>query len=356
MAKIKQVAKYDGSSWGTPYDLGADAENIDVVTGEDPTTQEEITDNLQNVIDNIQGDISDIQTDLNNKVDTEDLSGFDFTKTYLETTGNSANTVVNGISQNADTSSDIATQAQAIAGESTLTLWNKFNKFVQRVGNKFGEYTTTANLNTLLANKVSKTGDTMTGNLQIQTSGDTSLNLINTGVDYTGAPGANKYETIGFRNGDNNSYVGYVEAYQSSNTAGTIGVRMAARTRNSANTADVTTGFYLAVDHDGTHTVGFSNTESRQAWEKALSGIITYRECEKTFSNMTANSTHNESIPITTVSGYTPIGIIRITSDHPLSFTLDTFSISGTNIWLGWHQTVAQSSQTMTCRVLYIKS
>lgn len=356
MAKIKQVAKYDGSSWGTPYDLGADAENIDVVTGEDPTTQEEITDNLQNVIDNIQEDISNIQTNLDNKVDTEDLGGFDFTKTYLETTGNSANTIVNGISQNADTSSDIATNAQAVAGESTLTLWNKFNKFVKRVGNKFGEYTTTANLNTLLANKVSKTGDTMTGDFQIQTSGDTSLNLVSTDIIDTGAPGSSHYETIGFRNSDNSRYIGYVEAYQNSNAAGTIGLRFAARTRNSANTGDVTTGFYLTADHDGTHAVGFSNTESRQAWEKALAGIITYRDCEKTFGSMTTNSTHNESIPITTVSGYTPIGIIKITSDHPLSFTLDTFSISGKNIWLGWHQTTAQSSQTMTCRVLYIKS
>ena len=269
MAKIKQVAKYDGSSWGTPYDLGADAENIDVVTGEDPTTQEEITDNLQNVIDNIQEDISDIQTDLNNKVDTEDLSGFDFTKTYLETTGNSANTIVNGISQNTDTSSDIATQAQAVAGESTLTLWNKFNKFVQRVNNKFNNYVTSSTLTNELANKVSKAGDTMTNSLIIKNS-ELDSSIV-PATSYWGLPDDtsqswNLGQSVEFTD-QNDLNVGHIRTFKTNASSDTQGIYI-----EGARDIDGTlyqNALRIGVDGDGNKKVLLSSTP----WMEALGAV-----------------------------------------------------------------------------------
>ena len=283
MAKIKQVAKYDGSSWGTPYDLGADAVNVDVVTGTDSETGENTTDNLQNLIDNIQEDISDIQTDLEDKVDTEDLSGFDFTKTYLETTGNSASTVVNGITNSSDTSTDISSGMQGNSGESTVSLWNKYNKFVKRVGNKFASYLTTSNFNTwansvigynltstapsstlqaqitsVNNNKVAKAGDIMTGSLSIKSS-----NISDT---MTTAPSSTTYGNGVLLRGSDDYNFGVIQPII--NTSNEHGIYISGR--RSVDGTNKANYMALKVDTNGNYVVGVS---SPSAWRTALNAV-----------------------------------------------------------------------------------
>ena len=139
MPKIKELSKYNGSSWETGVPIGADASNVDV------TVSGGSTKSLQTVL-GTPSNSTDLQTQINSKVGT---------------TGDGSSTTVTGISNydtdSGETSKDLVTDVVASNSNSQATLWSKFNRFRRRVGNKFGDYFATANLVT------STTGVTTSG-------------------------------------------------------------------------------------------------------------------------------------------------------------------------------------------------
>jgi len=139
MPKIKELSKYNGSSWETGVPIGADASNVDV------TVSGGSTKSLQTVL-GTPSNSTDLQTQINSKVGT---------------TGDGSSTTVTGISNydtdSGETSKDLVTDVVASNSNSQATLWSKFNRFRRRVNNKFGDYFANANLVT------STTGVTTSG-------------------------------------------------------------------------------------------------------------------------------------------------------------------------------------------------
>lgn len=119
---------------------------------------------------------------------------------------------------------------------------------------------------------VSKSGDTMTGNLTIHNSGNSWLALRSTGnssdigVDI---PTDSTHYPSGFYQEDEDGYdFYYSEAAKT--TTDSIYKSFVLRRRNAAHTQTYYNGFYLWVENDGTPVVTFSNTTARDAWLKGL--------------------------------------------------------------------------------------
>ena len=129
MAKIKEISKYNGSSWETAVPIGANASNVDVnVSGSS-------VQDLQTVLGTPTKN-SPLQTQINGK---------------LGTSGDGKSTTVGTIDDSADTSKDTTASAVvATSGDSQQTLWGKFNKLRRRVNNKFGDYFASSGIKTSL--------------------------------------------------------------------------------------------------------------------------------------------------------------------------------------------------------------
>ena len=85
-----------------------------------------------------------------------------------------------------------------------------------------------------------------------------------------------------------------------------------------------------------------------------IGSLITYRVVTSEAFETAANTSYNKGIAIPTVSGYTPIGVIRIGTNHPMLCAISQYSISGSNVWLAWRQFGGQSDQTWTLTILYV--
>lgn len=99
--RVKTISKYSGSAWGTEVPIGADATNVDMTTA--PSDYDSSTSETSKVL-----------------IGTNDV--------------------------------------KAIASDTDLTAWGKFNRFRRRVSNKFADYFATANLTGSSAG-VTSTGD-----------------------------------------------------------------------------------------------------------------------------------------------------------------------------------------------------
>jgi len=99
--RVKTISKYSGSAWGTEVPIGADATNVDMTTA--PSDYDSSTSETSKVL-----------------IGTNDV--------------------------------------KAIASDTDLTAWGKFNRFRRRVSNKFADYFATANL-TGSSTGVTSTGD-----------------------------------------------------------------------------------------------------------------------------------------------------------------------------------------------------
>ena len=185
--RIKEIYKYTNSSWGTGTPIGADAENVDVKTGTSTTSD------LQTILGvdtSMTPASTSIQGQLNSKVDivggnvssTEITDASDVTKYDL----NSSETSTNLISADLSTDTDVVVMGGS--GESTATMWSKFNRFRKRVDNKFKNYFANSNLRTSIATSGSDT--------TVYTT--TAINdYLNTVIGYrtTTAPNAGKIST-----------------------------------------------------------------------------------------------------------------------------------------------------------------
>lgn len=88
--------------------------------------------------------------------------------------------------------------------------------------------------------------------------------------------------------------------------------------------------------------------------DSKIGSLITYRVVTSEAFETATNTSYNKSIAIPTVSGYTPIGVIRIGTNHPMLCAISQYSISGLNVWLAWRQFAGQSDQTWTLTILYV--
>lgn len=259
MAKIKQVAKYENNSWGNVYDLGADAVNIDVSTGENTTTD------LQSLMTNIQTNLSNVNTGLNNKVN---IDGGNIYSTVV--TGNISN--ASSETSSAITQSDIFAQS----GDSTKDLWEKFNKFVRRVNNKFNNY-------------VLKAGDTMTGNLGIKSS-SLSSNMS--------APSSQAGTTYGsgirLTNSDNYLIGSFQPFVNPDNEHGTF-----ISGRRQINNENVVNSLNLKVAADGTQVISVS---SPYAWRQGL-GLLSQYQSQLSDSTNAVSVTSTSSDNISAARG-----------------------------------------------------
>ena len=132
--KIKEIHQYSNGVWGDGVPIGADAENIDVDMGEG------VTESLQEILGTPSP--TPIQTQINelnaNKVST---NGGDVANTivgdqipiYDTSTQETSEELIN-------TNPSEHSEVIAMQGDTTDTLWGKFNRFRRRVDNKFKNY------------------------------------------------------------------------------------------------------------------------------------------------------------------------------------------------------------------------
>lgn len=120
------------------------------------------------------------------------------------------------------------------------------------------------------ADYVLKSGDTMTGNLQISRAAASYLNLRSSATD------AQIGETIP----DSNTSLGGYDVYDSASyrafwsevikTTGDDLYKSFILRRKNASGTEIRNGFYLRINASGTPTVQFSNTATEGAWRDAL--------------------------------------------------------------------------------------
>jgi len=121
---------------------------------------------------------------------------------------------------------------------------------------------TIATIQTTLANKVDRTGDTMTGNLTISSTAP-YLYIKNTNADYTAVTDtASRSMTVGHRD-KNNKYLSYWQTTM--NTAGRVSAAFVSR--RSVNESEVSNGLALRIAADGTKSV---YVDDQGAWRSAL--------------------------------------------------------------------------------------
>lgn len=136
MAKVKQVSSYDGAQWLGPYDIGVDANNVDIRKENGNFT------NLQEVLGTPSGNEGDpvlkrlkkVERDVQNKADASSLDSV--LTSYLKSDGNGSSTTVNSYDAatyklNEGNFNDISLTPQV--GDTQKTLWSKFNAFRARV-------------------------------------------------------------------------------------------------------------------------------------------------------------------------------------------------------------------------------
>lgn len=147
--------------------------------------------------------------------------------------------------------------------------------------------TITEAINEHESGKVSKSGDTITGNTTIANGGSPTFALKNTVVDSSSdTPSANVYQTIAFTD-KNDLFFGYIQTIL--RTTGQSAVAIAARKR--VNGTDVTNGLQLYVNADGTQSISVNNPA---AWRSALGvgGLSTVSTSNLVTSNLSlANNT-----------------------------------------------------------------
>lgn len=122
MSKTKQLSQYNGTAWETPIDIGADAANVDYPLSDDTTKP------LDEVIGSVGASDSNLVTQINGKLSTNGAidntvlnQGPDITTYPTSGQVNDGNLVVS-------------------AGDSSRTLWSKFNAFRGRVASNFSNY------------------------------------------------------------------------------------------------------------------------------------------------------------------------------------------------------------------------
>lgn len=124
----------------------------------------------------------------------------------------------------------------------------------------------TSNVQTQLNNKVSKAGDTMTGNLIIEKSAP-RLNIDTTNVTLgtnsnNGVTDSTKYQGINVRD-SNDGTIGNFEVYAT--TGGTITTRMYSRNEMTDGTFK-TNSIYTSVKKDGTRTITLGDEDCTYSW------------------------------------------------------------------------------------------
>lgn len=217
-----------------------------------------------------------------------------------------------GITDLADQIGDtpLATDAQDIRGA--------INELVGDLGSL--DFDTSAQdvtgaVNELAAGKVSKAGDTMTGDLAISKT-EPIASLKHTSIDSSAASDTSiRHETFALFD-KNGNYIGYVQGNFYTN--GTI--RLALAARRIVNGADVTNYIYLDVSKDGVKSVTLSDPE---AWRNAIGassggGVLYYQ-------NQAVNIATNAQIMRIPSSGTDS----NITTD---TIVLDCFFSSKTNV------------------------
>ena len=137
--RIKEIYQYTSNTWSNGTPIGADAVNIDVKTSTGVTTD------LQTVLgvdSSTTPSNTSIQGQLNSKVD---VSGGDVGSTEIADSSTIIKYDLNQTETSTDLiSSDLSTDTSVVVtggnGESTATMWSKFNRFRKRVDNKFKTY------------------------------------------------------------------------------------------------------------------------------------------------------------------------------------------------------------------------
>jgi len=128
----------------------------------------------------------------------------------------------------------------------------------------------TTNIESLSTNKVSKNGDTITGKLIVQNS---DLDILNPYMDTSAASvGSSIFETIGFKDKDGR-YASYIQVIETATEGMNGRMRMALGARRcnvNNNNAEVTNGFEMYVNTDGTVGTYFT---SPGAWRDGLSAV-----------------------------------------------------------------------------------
>lgn len=121
-------------------------------------------------------------------------------------------------------------------------------------------------ISTLSSGKVSKTGDTMTGDLVVSGNSTPIISVKNTDMDYSAASLASVEESLlGFQD-TNNNLVGNVGVFEETN--GTDNISMVIR--KSVSGTPVENAVVMSVDKNGNRSVAFSDSS---VWRTALNAV-----------------------------------------------------------------------------------